>query len=134
MAVGEFIQTVPITEDRKRLCRELVAIGATNAYIAYELKITEEELEKYYKEELIHGLDDANVKVAMRLYSIATTGEDKVALQAIKYWLSIKAGWREPPKELEVSGKNGKDLNFPDRASILADLAGAFNGQVVKSN
>jgi hypothetical protein len=127
MAVGSTISRVVKTFDRIKLVKNLSACGMPESYIASELGISVKELKEGYADELALGLDDANAKVAQRLFDIATTGDDRVAITAIKYWLSVKAGWKEPAREVELSGKGGKDLYFPDRSTILNDLAGVIN-------
>lgn len=111
------------TRDRKLLVRNLVAFGCDQKYIASQLGIEIPQLRELYAEELEFGAADAVHKVAQRLFTIATTGDAKEAIPAAIFWLKTKAGWKEPAKELELSGKGGKDLNFVGRDELLAQLA-----------
>lgn len=121
------------TKDRIRLVMELTAFGCDTKYIAEKLEITKKELESIYKEEIEQAGNLMLSQLGTRLMNIALTGDPRVALPAIQFYLKCKAGWREPPRELELSGKNGKDLNFVGRDELLTRLADEFASEDRKS-
>ena len=121
------------TKDRSKLVMNLMAFGCELNYVAKQLDCTVNELKQIYAEELEYGGQDALKAVANRLFNIATTGDAKVAVPAIVFWLKCKAGWREPPKEIELAGKGGKDLNFAGRDELLNKLAEELSGELKKT-
>lgn len=122
------------TKDRIKLVTELSAFGADEKYIASKLEISVSNLKALYADELAIGSQDATIKLVNRLYTIAMTGEHRVSLPAIQFWLKCKAGWREPPREVELSGKGGKDLNFVGRDELLSQLAKELEADERKSS
>jgi len=85
----------PTDESRQRV-KDLSAFGIRQESIASQLGITKPTLEKYYREELDHGLDEANAKVANTLYAMATSGQHPAATF---FWLKTRAKWRETDKD-----------------------------------
>ena len=75
------------TKDRSKLVMNLMAFGCELNYVAKQLDCTVNELKQIYAEELEYGGQDALKAVANRLFNIATTGDAKVAVPAIVFWL-----------------------------------------------
>lgn len=114
------------TKDRSKLVMNLKAFGCDDAYIARQLECHPEELRTLYQEELRDGPQSAVAAVAARLLTIATTGDARVAVPAIMFWLKTQAGWVEPQKQAEAA-KNAQNLNFSGRDELLDELAAAID-------
>ena len=84
------------TNESRAIVSNLAAFGIRQESIARQLGISKPTLEKYYREELEHGLDDANAKVANTLFSMAISGEHPAATF---FWLKTRAGWRETDRD-----------------------------------
>jgi len=84
------------TNESRAIVSNLAAFGIRQESIARQLGISKPTLEKYYREELEHGLDDANAKVANTLFSMAVSGEHPAATF---FWLKTRAGWRETDRD-----------------------------------
>jgi len=109
------------TKDSANQVMNLKAFGCDDAYIAKKLNLHVEELRNIYAEELQHAHTDAIAKVAGRLFTIATTGDPRVATSAAIFWLRTQAGWQEPQKQQD--SKTTVNLNFQGRDELLEELA-----------
>lgn len=78
----------------------LKAFGITHAHIADHLGISHDTLEKYYRHEIDHGLNEANIKVANVLFELCTVKKDRAS---VMFWLKTRGGWRE--KDFDDEGK-----------------------------
>lgn len=99
MAQGK--QHTPTKENRE-LVKRYSALGVTYEDIALKLKINDDTLKKYYKEELDEGRIDANAVVAGTLFNQAKKGNTAAAI----FWLKTRARWKETQVN-EVSGVDG---------------------------
>lgn len=97
---------VPDKETRETVKR-LSALGTRYADIATRLRISDETLTKYYKEELEFGKIDANAAVAGTLFSRARAGNMTAAI----FWLKTQAGWKETQVN-EIGGIDGKSIEL----------------------
>lgn len=87
----------------------MVAFGIPQSSIAGILKMDEKTLRKYYREELDHGSEEANAKVARNLFAQAIK-DDFRAAPAAMFWAKTKMGWREKV-DVNISGSLGIDFN-----------------------
>lgn len=110
------------TKDSANQVMNLKAFGCDDSYIARKFNLHVEELRSLYEEELKHAQQDAIAKVAGRLFTIATTGDPRVATSAAIFWLRTQAGWTEPQKNTD-NGKAVVNLNFSGREELLEELA-----------
>lgn len=90
------------TDDNRSLVRRLAAVGCRYEDIAIKLRICDDTLVKYYRQELDDGRIDANAVIAGTLYEQARQGN----ITAMIFWLKTRANWREL-SAVEVSGING---------------------------
>jgi hypothetical protein len=109
------------TKDSANQIMNLKAFGCDDSYIARKFNMHVEELRQLYSEELTHAQQDAIAKVAGRLFTIATTGDPRVATSAAIFWLRTQAGWTEPQKATDQ--KSVVNLNFTGREELLEELA-----------
>lgn len=66
------------------------ACGLSPRAIAKELGISEATLIQEYREDLDHGLEIANAKVAKVFFDLATSGEHPTLTSK---WMELRAGW-----------------------------------------
>jgi hypothetical protein len=79
------------TEEQRRLAQVLSSYGIRQADIGAEVGLqSPKTLRKHFREELDRGRIGADIKVAMTLYRLATSGKH---VSATIYWLSRRAGW-----------------------------------------
>lgn len=97
---------VPTQENRDTV-KKLSALGVTYEDIALKLKINDDTLKKYYKEELDEGRIDANAAIAGTLFQQAKKGNTAAAI----FWLKTRARWKETQVN-EVSGVDGADIKL----------------------
>ncbi|MHB0973944.1 MAG: hypothetical protein ACYC0P_06855 [Thiobacillus sp.] len=104
------------TAEHRELVEQLAAFGIPQPDIANFVKgkngkpITERTLRKYFRTELDSGEVKANVKVARGLFKNATTATETHPggnPTSQIFWLKTRGGWKETPKPIELTGKNG---------------------------
>lgn len=78
-------------QDKRDLVKRLASLGCRYDDIALKLKINDDTLKKYYKQELDDGRIDANSGVAGTLYGAALEGN----MTACIFWMKTRAKWRE---------------------------------------
>jgi predicted transcriptional regulator len=99
----------------------LVTNGATHDRIAEHLAISPKTLRKHYAEQLDFGTENLLAAVLGNLASIATKGHGMAAVQAAKYLLSCRGGYREHavlafepaaglPGYIAESGKGAREI------------------------
>lgn len=89
------------TDEQRELVVSLVCCGIPQDVIAKAIGISKTTLDKYFRDELDHGKEIANAKVAGTLFKMATSGESPASTF---FWLKTQAGWRETNHhELTVS-------------------------------
>lgn len=89
-------------EKDRQLVEQMSAVGIPQQSIAAVLKLSEDTLFKYYKEELTNAASKANTKVAGTLYNKAIRGDTACMI----FWLKTRAKWREVNHH-EVTGADG---------------------------
>jgi len=80
------------SDDQRRTVKALAAVGVPHEAIAGYLDIDPKTLRKHLRQELDHGMLEANVKVAQTLFSMATVDRNTAACI---FWLKARGGWRE---------------------------------------
>jgi hypothetical protein len=96
-----------VTPTQRRLVQHWVAAGLSQHKIAGLMGITAMTLQKHYRYELDHGEEIANANVAANLYRIACSNAPSAA-GAAQYWLNKRSDkFREAPRRVELTGKNG---------------------------
>jgi len=96
-----------VTPTQQRLVQHWTAVGLSQAKIAGLMGIAVCTLQKYYRYELDHGEEIANANVAANLYRIACSSAPSAA-GAAQYWLNKRSEkFREAPRRVELTGKNG---------------------------
>lgn len=66
------------------------ACGLSPRAIAKELGLSEQELVQSYKDDLDHGLEIANAKVAKVFFDLATSGDHPTLTSK---WMELRGGW-----------------------------------------
>lgn len=94
------------TEELSRQVETMSAMGLTLQMIEMITGVNHNTIYKYYKQELMVGKSKANLKVAQRVFELATNPEvaENVSLNACMFWLKTQAGWRER-LDVDVSGE-----------------------------
>src|SRR5262245_40937018 len=93
----------PAEKDRKTV-ESLAGFGISEEKIARLIGVDAKTLRKYYRNELDLGSDKANSTLAQKLYRIAT-GSSPQAVNAAKFWLACRAGWKEQVTITEIASK-----------------------------
>lgn len=109
----------PTDPDRKTV-EIMAAIGTTQQNIARCIQggIDIKTLVKYFREELDTAGIKANAKVGGSMFNKAIGGD----VQAQKYWLGCRAGWKETSIQ-ELTGKDGGAIKTEIDYSGLSDSA-----------
>jgi hypothetical protein len=82
------------TDKERGLVKSMAAFGIAQEDIAKQIGIkSPKTLRKYFRQELDRGAAEANYTVAAALYKRAKKGN----VDAAKFWLKSRAGWREYP-------------------------------------
>lgn len=126
------------TEKQKLEVEVLASCGMPHTHIASRIMnpetrrpIDEKTLRKAFRKELDSGMTTANALVAQSLFKAATSGASAGAVNAAKFWLACRAGWK-PTEAVELTGKDGAPL--PGAPTLSADqfeeLARKLNTEV----
>jgi hypothetical protein len=79
------------TRRMRRLVEGMVASGVTRASVAQMLEMSEETLNKHYRQELETGSDKAVALLSRSLYRRAMKGDTTAAI----FWLKARGRWRD---------------------------------------
>ena len=101
----------PPTDEERNLVKNLRLAQLPIPIIAERLDISESALKRHYRAELDAGGDGANASVAQALFQRATDPTQPGQTQAAIFWLKCRAGWKEEPSSVELTGANGGPLN-----------------------
>lgn len=99
------------TQEQRDLVLVLAGVGYPHEQIAKRIRwadgreISRDTLRKTFADELRHGMELANAKVANALFTMAT--KDKIPAAAI-FWLKCRAGWREPAQDVNLNYTYGE--------------------------
>lgn len=80
-----------VTQEKKKKVAELVSFGIRRSTIAYILGISEDTLERKYREELDHGTDMCVSEVAKTLFEKAVFDKD---VTSMIFFLKTRGRWR----------------------------------------
>jgi len=75
--------------------KAMCSCGYSHAVIARCVGISDVTLRLHYRRELDHAVEAACAHVFANLLKIATTKDDNAGVQAARYILNCRAGWRE---------------------------------------
>lgn len=120
----------PTTAQREQVIA-MSAAGVPRESQAVILGIEMETLEKHFPFELHNGHELAKGHVTGRLFRTAVFGEGASAVDAAKFWLSSRAGWK-PVAGIEASGPDGTPiqvnagLSDEERAIRLLQILNKF--------
>jgi hypothetical protein len=82
------------TTKQRAIVKSMAACGIPHEQIAKQIGIrSPKTLRKYFRNELDSGVTEANYQVATSMYHKARNGD----VEAGKFWLKCRAGWREYP-------------------------------------
>ncbi len=79
------------TEESRKQVADMISFGITRPDVAKCLSISEDTLLKYYANELATAAQNANSKVAGRLFQKAMDGDTASMI----FWLKTRARWSE---------------------------------------
>jgi hypothetical protein len=102
------------TEENRKICKTLAAVGIPYEDIATKLEISSDTLVKYYKADLEAGRIDANASIGQTLFQQAKKGNTAAAI----FWLKTRARWRET-NTVEHTGLNGGPIEVSEIAIKL---------------
>jgi hypothetical protein len=130
------------TNEQRQQVRTLSGYGSSQEAIARHLGIDPKTLTKHCRDDLVRGVDEANIEVASALFNMATgrkwvtdpkTGEVRLVRcdpvpSACIFWTKARMGWREPPVEREQRFDNSladaTDEELEERLQELKRLDG----------
>jgi hypothetical protein len=84
----------PSLQDRE-VVRMMTAVGLAQEQICRTFQISKKTLRKHCRQEIDCGAAEANLAVGRSMYALATRGPYSVRLQAARYWLAARGGWRD---------------------------------------
>lgn len=138
MAAGTKAKFEPTQAERDRV-QKLTAFGMTVEQArqlvinnATGKPVSDKTFERVFRRELLIGRDATSEKIRGNLARIASSGSSPAAVSAIKLWLTLIEGRRNPDNE--ITGANGGPVQFEDvsklsddekAAKIAAIIAGA---------
>lgn len=97
------------TEGTRKAVRTMSAYQIPQDEIAEAVGVTAKTLRKHYVLELKQGLMNARLRVHRTAYEMATSGENTAMTI---FWLKVKSGWREPPKQHQAVDAEGRPINW----------------------
>ena len=109
----------PTDEDRNQVIA-MAAAGIPVPIIANLLKVDEDTLRKHCPFELVNGEQMATGKLCSRMFSVGTTATGAAAVDAAKFWLTHKGGWRSQ-QSLELTGPDGTPIAISAEVGSLTD-------------
>jgi len=116
------VQYIP-TYGRRVQVAAMSACGYTLDQIASELDINVKTLNDRFPAELATAKEYATAAMGLNLYQKGM-GDGPGAIQATIFWLRSRAGWRESPSSLELTGKDGGPVQSVT-AAVSAPAASA---------
>jgi len=106
----------------RRLVERFAGLGTPHEDIAQIVGIHAETLRIHYREDLDRGVAIANAKVAGALFK-AAMHPNPANNSARRFWLAVRAGWREQ-SSIEVTGKDGGPIRIDSaRERVFSRLA-----------
>lgn len=93
------------TAAERKMVEALAGYGAPEFYIAKQVGVDPKTLRKHFRDELDHGMANANALVAESLFKKAV-GNGTGAVTAAIFWAKTRLGWKETVVN-EHSGPDG---------------------------
>ena len=109
----------PTQEDRDRVVA-MAAAGIPIPVQANLIGVDEDTLRKHMPFELANGDQMATGKLCSRMFWVGTTQTGSAAVDAAKFWLTHKGGWRSV-QQMEMSGPNGEPIAIAAEIGSLTD-------------
>ena len=92
------------TDEQRQLVATLAAYGVIQREIAAVVGIDATTLARAFAHELDTAATKANAQVAKALFEHATKGKGASAVQAQRFWLACRAGWRSRDQQDSEGG------------------------------
>jgi hypothetical protein len=118
------------SDEQRRTVKALAAVGVPHEAIAGYLDIDPKTLRKHCRQELDHGMLEANVKVAQTLFSMATVDRNTAACI---FWLKARGGWREK-NMLDTDGNPVEPITVIIRTGVPRDGDGPDGRRLIESD
>jgi AraC-like DNA-binding protein len=99
------------TDAQRSLVESASAFGITQAEIATQLKISEPTLRKHFREKLSSGKFKVDMSAGKTLVELMKSRDERVRLEAAKYWTARRMGWKETSVNEQV-GKDGGPIEL----------------------
>jgi hypothetical protein len=80
--------------------RAMVGVGYPHVVIARNIGISDVTLRLHYREVIDHAVEQMCAMVFANLHKISTTKNDNAGVQAGRYILACRAGWKETSRRL----------------------------------
>lgn len=109
----------PTQEERDRVIA-MSSAGIPVPVQANLLGINEDTLRKHCPFELANGDHMATGKLCSRMFWVGSTQTGAAAVDAAKFWLTHKGGWRNV-QQLEMSGPDGQPIAVSAEVGSLTD-------------
>lgn len=109
----------PTQEERDRVIA-MSSAGIPVPVQANLLNIDEDTLRKHCPFELANGDHMATGKLCSRMFWVGSTQTGAAAVDAAKFWLTHKGGWRNV-QQLEMSGPDGQPIAINAEVGALTD-------------
>lgn len=95
-----------ISAGDRELVRKLGAHGIPHTTIAKIVGVSPPLIYKYFSDEIEAAAGEANYQVAANLFARATS-DTREAVTAAIFWLKSRAGWKDSPATVELTGPGG---------------------------
>ena len=79
------------TEENCRFLEKMAGMGLTQKHAGYILGISEDTIQRHYKDEWARGKAKAHLKIASKLFDMAMSGN----VACLTFWAKTQMGWRE---------------------------------------
>lgn len=91
------------TEENRKIVKALVAYGVVQDDIAKQLDVSVDTLQRHYRREIDTSANEANAKVAERLFKKCMDGDTT----SLIFWLKTRAKWSETHKHEHTGAQGG---------------------------
>lgn len=110
------------TDEQRKLVTQLAGFGIIQPIISKIVGIDPQTLRKYFRHELDTAMDKLVANVAGNLYRQATK-DDFRAVEAAKFFLKTRGGWRETSVVENVGAQGGPIQTVQMSADKFAEIA-----------
>ena len=109
----------PTKEDREKVLR-MILIGLPHERIATVMGLSKPTVYRHYRDQLDHGADEINSKIAMSLVEKAL-GDGPQSVTAAIFLAKVRLGWKER-QSIEVTSPESKQVEAIDAKAELRRL------------